>query len=80
MPKTKAFAELEKCTGINARAWAHTYHERTKASAEQLEKICELFPEYALWLMTGKVMPEAGQTSPEIEQLEELKKAVGEKY
>ncbi len=77
MPRHGAFSELEARTGISARAWAHVYNQRTKAGSEHLEKLCELFPEYTLWLMTGQVSPEAGQTSPELEQLEELQKSIG---
>jgi len=77
MPRHGAFSELEARTGISARAWAHVYNQRTKAGSDHLEKLCLLFPEYTLWLMTGQVSPEAGQTSPELEQLEALQKAVG---
>lgn len=39
-------------------------------SSTELEKITThpRFEKYALWLVTGKVAPEAGQISPEIEQ------------
>lgn len=74
----RASAELAAVTNVSAAMWNHVYHGRTKPSAEHLEHICRLFPEYTLWIMTGKAAPEAGQTSPDIEQLEELKKAVNE--
>lgn len=77
MPRRGAFAELERLTDIGAKAWSHVYHGRTSPDAKHLEKLCLLFPEYTLWLMTGQVSPEAGQTSPELEQLEELQKSVG---
>ncbi|QDF95455.1 hypothetical protein CJ010_02240 [Azoarcus sp. DD4] len=77
LPRHGAFALLEEKTGISARAWAHVWHGRTKPSADHLEQICLLYPEYTLWLMTGRTSPEAEQTSPDLEQLEELKKTVG---
>ncbi|NMG35947.1 DNA-binding protein [Azoarcus sp. TTM-91] len=76
LPRHGAFTLLEEQTGISARAWAHVWHGRTKPSADHLEQICGLFPEYTLWLMTGRTAPEAGQTSPDLEQLEALKKSV----
>lgn len=75
-PPRRPFAELETQTGIDAQAWKHFYSGRNRPSAAQLEAICKLFPRYTLWLMTGNVNEEAGQTSPEIEALNELKKRV----
>ncbi|HGK9031589.1 hypothetical protein ACET4R_19780 [Pseudomonas aeruginosa] len=37
-------------------------------STEELEVLQSLFPQYRLWLISGEVMPEAGQTSPEFEE------------
>ena len=39
-----------------------------KISVEYLLKISELFPQYALWLLTGKTAPEVGQISPDQEE------------
>jgi len=78
LPTRRPYAELESLTGIDAEAWKNTSNGRTKPSAAQLEAICKLFPEYTLWLMTGNVLPNAGQTSPDLEALNELKKKVGE--
>lgn len=78
LPKKGAFTQLEKETGISARTWGHAYNKRIQLTAEHVEHMCRIFPEYTFWLMTGKAAPEAGQTSPDIEQLEELKKAVNE--
>jgi len=30
----------------------------------ELDAVLSLFPEYALWITTGKEIPEAGQISP----------------
>ena len=42
---------------------------RSSIGSEQLAKITThpRFEKYALWLVTGKVAPESGQISPEIE-------------
>lgn len=36
-------------------------------STEELEVLQGLFPQYRLWLISGEVMPEAGQVSPSYE-------------
>jgi hypothetical protein len=76
LPKKGAFTHLEEATGINARSWGHVYNRRTTTGIEHLEAIVKMFPEYAYWIVTGKTIPEAGQTSPDLEQLEELKKRI----
>lgn len=73
-----SFSKLEEQTGITRAAWSHIYHGRNNPNMDTLEQICRMFPEYTLWIMTGRIAPEAGQTSPDLEQLEELKKAVNQ--
>jgi hypothetical protein len=77
LPRKGAFTQLEQLTGINARSWGHAYNGRTQPGAEHLEQLCRLFPEYTRWLMTGQTRPEMGDTSPDLEQLEALKKSIG---
>lgn len=76
-PQHGAISELARQTGINRATLSAAYTGRNPPNAEILAVFCNLWPEYALWLMTGKVAPEAGQTSPDLEQLQELQKAVG---
>lgn len=73
----RKFKHMEELTGVKAASWKAICEGRQRANEEHLEAIGRLWPEYSLWLLTGKVVPESGQTSPELEQLEELKKAVG---
>jgi hypothetical protein len=77
LPRKGAFTHLETETGINARSWGHAYNKRTVLSVQHIEAIVKMFPQYAFWINTGKTIPEAGQTSPDLEQLEELRKRVG---
>ena len=39
----------------------------TQPSSETLLHVCGRYPQYTLWLMTGKTDPASGQISPEIE-------------
>lgn len=77
-PGHGAISALAKETGINRATLSAAYTGRNAPNAEILSTLCNLWPEYALWIMTGKTIPEAGQTSPDLEQLEELKRTVNE--
>lgn len=77
MSRNEPFKGLENATGIKAKKWSHMYNGRTQPSAEMIEAIGKLFPEYAYWLITGKTIPEHGQTSPDLEQLAELQRSIG---
>jgi len=37
-------------------------------STEELEVLQAVFPQYRLWLISGEVMPESGQTSPDYDE------------
>lgn len=62
------FAEESGLRLDTLRQWEQG--RRTNPKASELEKITNhpRFEKYALWLMTGKTAPAAGQISPEIEQ------------
>lgn len=57
--------ELAKVTDIKGTRWRTVrYDKRTRVSTEEVEELVQLFPKYALWLTTGNIAPEIGQTSP----------------
>lgn len=49
----RRFAELEALTGIPATSWNKTFNNKQKPSAEMIQAIAQLWPEYAFWLATG---------------------------
>ncbi len=58
------YTQLSELIGIPYDT-LHKYKSgKTKVSAELLVKICETFPQYTLWLMTGKTDKALGQISP----------------
>ena len=57
-------ARLEKESGIDRSKWYHLRNGKRRANEDDIEAIVKLAPQYALWLTTGKIIPEAGQTSP----------------
>lgn len=57
-------------TSIGTNRWRTVlYNKEIRISTNEVEEITKLFPEYAFWLITGKIMPESGQVSPEYEEL-----------
>ncbi|MGC8118271.1 hypothetical protein FXN65_24705 [Metapseudomonas lalkuanensis] len=49
---------------INYSRWKNLRHRKARMSTEEMEVLVRLYPSYGLWLATGQVAPEAGQTSP----------------
>ncbi|GAB2586018.1 DNA-binding protein [Nitrincola alkalisediminis] len=60
---------FEKQTGIDRYRWGNIRNGKARISDAEIEAVVKLYPQYALWLVTGTVAPEAGQISPEIEEI-----------
>lgn len=65
------FPQLERRTGIKAMAWRNLKNTPTRANEEHIKGIITIKPEYAYWIATGKTIPEAGQISPELEEIQQ---------
>lgn len=48
--------------------WQNLKRQKARIATEEIESLGVLFPNYRWWLMTGEVMPEVGQTSPEYDE------------
>jgi DNA-binding Xre family transcriptional regulator len=62
--------ELEERTGISRYTWnnlKNTARSR-EIKAEEIEAVVKLYPHFALWLVSGNIAPESGQTSPEYDE------------
>nr|WP_255199510.1 hypothetical protein [Marinobacter lutaoensis] len=58
--------------------WLSVTYKNVRMSTEELEVIKKVYPQYAYWLITGEIIPEAGQTSPEYDLAnEKLDKPAG---
>lgn len=75
-PGRGGFNKATEQTGISKSTWSQINTGRQDPGGKTLEAVCQLYPEYAFWLMTGRIDPEHGHTSPDLEQLEQLKKKV----
>lgn len=59
---------LEKQTGIKAKRWTNVQTGQAKAYAEEVEAIARIWPKYSYWLVTGSVIEEVGQISPQLKR------------
>lgn len=58
--------ELEERTGISRYTWNNLKNpaRNREIKAEEIEAVVKLYPQFALWVVSGEVAPECGQTSP----------------
>ncbi|WP_090618844.1 hypothetical protein [Azotobacter beijerinckii] len=61
--------ELIKKTEIGGTRWRTVrYDKRTRISTQELSALVTLYPQYALWLASGQIAPDCGQTSPDYDE------------
>ncbi|WP_371916536.1 helix-turn-helix domain-containing protein [Pseudomonas sp. PIC25] len=62
--------QLEELTGISRYTWSNLKNpaKNREIKAEEIEAVVKLYPQFALWIVSGTVAPEAGQTSPDDEK------------
>jgi hypothetical protein len=66
--KQRTTAWFEKETGIDRYRWQNIKSGKARLSDTEIEAVMKLLPDYRWWLMTGEVMPEIGQTSPDYDE------------
>ncbi|MCH8490918.1 MAG: hypothetical protein LAT81_13455 [Oceanicaulis sp.] len=54
-----------KNSEIPASRWSSVTYKNVRMSTEELDVLQREFPQYRLWLISGEIVPEIGQTSPE---------------
>ncbi|WP_370232723.1 hypothetical protein [Neptunomonas phycophila] len=57
--------------------WQNIKRGRARFGINEAETLAEIFPQYAYWILTGRVDVEAGHISPEIEEVSEQIKSTG---
>lgn len=60
--------KLEEFSGIDREKWYALRKGGRRANEDDIEAMVKIHPEYALWLVSGQIAPEAGQTSPEFDE------------
>ncbi|MFT0212906.1 DNA-binding protein [Pseudomonas sp. F1_0610] len=59
---------FEKETGIDRYRWGNIKSGRARLSDAEISAVVQIFPNYALWLVSGQIAPEIGQTSPDFDE------------
>lgn len=60
--------KLEELSGIDREKWYALRKGGRRVNEDDIKVIVDIAPEYALWLVSGKIAPECGQTSPEYDE------------
>jgi hypothetical protein len=69
---------MEDMTGIKADSWKNACRGQQRFTQEMIEKMAEVWPQYAYWLVTGRTDEGNGHTSPILERIaRDLKKVRG---
>ena len=71
------FDTLIRKSSINHSRWHSVRYKKIRMSTEELDVLQTLFPSYQLWLISGNIAPEAGQTSPEYDEANKNLKTQG---
>ncbi|KJJ94871.1 DNA-binding protein [Pseudomonas sp. 21] len=56
---------LEQLSGINRELWCALRCGLRRVNEDDITVRVEIAPEYPLWMATGKIVPDAGQSGPE---------------
>jgi len=60
--------DLVRKSEINYSRWKNLRHKKARLSTEEVEVLVKLYPQYALWVASGEIAPECGQTSPDYDE------------
>jgi hypothetical protein len=76
--KERTTVWFEQQTSIGRYRWQNIKSGKARLTDAEIESVMEIFPQYRWWLMTGEVMPEAGQVSPDYEEANKNLKEQGQ--
>lgn len=48
--------------------WLSVSKGAVRVSTEEIDVLVKIYPQYALWIASGQIAPEIGQTSPEYDE------------
>lgn len=57
--------KLAQISGMEHNRLLNVSRGVVRVSSEEIDALVKAYPSYALWIASGKVAPESGQTSPE---------------
>ena len=60
--------KLSSMSDIDHDRWLSVSKGAVRVSSEEIDVVVNIFPQYALWIASGKIAPESGQTSPDYDE------------
>ncbi|WP_152221613.1 DNA-binding protein [Pseudomonas sp. SCB32] len=60
--------KLSQLSDVDHSRWLNVSKGAVRVSTEELDVLVKAFPQYALWLASGEIIPESGQTSPDYDE------------
>nr|WP_301595888.1 DNA-binding protein [Pseudomonas nitroreducens] len=60
--------KLSAISDIDHDRWLSVSKGAVRVSSEEIDVLVTVFPQYALWIASGRIAPESGQTSPEFDE------------
>ncbi len=54
--------------GGDYERWRSVSKGIVRVSTEEVDVLVKIYPQYALWLASGQIAPEVGQTSPDYDE------------
>ncbi len=63
------FDRLIRESDIGHARWKSVRYRNIRISTNELEVLEKVFPQYGYWLISGKIAPEIGQTSPDYDEV-----------
>ncbi|KIP97892.1 DNA-binding protein [Pseudomonas fulva] len=66
--KTVGPKKLSQMSETDHSRWLNVSKGAVRVSTDELDVLVKIYPQYALWLASGQIAPEAGQTSPDYDE------------
>lgn len=60
--------KLSQLSETEYSRWLNVSKGAVRVSTEEIDVLVKAFPQYALWIASGEMIPERGQTSPEYDE------------
>ncbi|CAN7700351.1 DNA-binding protein [Aquipseudomonas alcaligenes] len=60
--------KLSQLSDTEHSRWLNVSKGAVRVSTEEIDVLVSAFPQYALWIASGKILPEGGQTSPDFDE------------
>lgn len=67
--RNRIWRSMEILTGVSGRSWQNAIRGQQRPTVAMFEAIGRVWPQYAFWLMTGRIDEKNGHVSPASERV-----------